>query len=110
MENDVKLIDYNEDIGTGIIFRCKGAYPYEEVVDFMVCETIGESVCTLMVVSGYKAGKPRQVLPVESVPQGKRFGIKIDWIKANWSEWFYPECPIEEVWIIHGRVPEFPSH
>jgi len=30
-----KLIDQTEDLQRGQILRCKGKYPYEDVVDFM---------------------------------------------------------------------------
>lgn len=31
-----KLLDYKQDLERGLIIRCKGKYPYEEVVDFFL--------------------------------------------------------------------------
>ena len=46
-----KLIDYTEtSIPRGTIFKCKGIYPYEEVVYFLLCE-LGDSY-GLMLISG----------------------------------------------------------
>ncbi|WP_268947880.1 Imm45 family immunity protein [Pseudomonas fulva] len=56
----------NEVFRRGTVFRAKGSYPYEEVVDFMVFETLDED-CRfgLMVTTGYKAGLPLVWLPRE---------------------------------------------
>lgn len=100
-----KLLDFNKNIGRGTIFQCKGSYPYEDIVDFMVCETIGGESCMIMVVSGYKAGSPLVVLPKDSVPENSRFGINIEWLKENWNKWVYPECNINDVKIFEIPVP-----
>ena len=112
MRKSTRLVEYSQtdSLGRGTIFRCKGEYPYEDVVDFMVCETKGEYVCSLMVVSGYKSGSVFQTLPEESLPEGYIFGIKVDWLKANWSKWIYPSCPIEDVWMIKKNKPKLPTN
>lgn len=37
----VKLVDYTEYLSRGAILKCKGKYPYEDTVYFMVAEQIG---------------------------------------------------------------------
>ena len=71
-----KLIDYTEtSIPRGTIFKCKGIYPYEEVVYFLLCE-LGDSY-GLMVISGYKAGLTYVLFPKESIPEGYKFGLRL---------------------------------
>jgi len=66
-----KLIDYTEtSIPRGTIFKCKGVYPYEEVVYFLLYE-LGDSY-GLMVISGYKAGLTYVLFPKESIPEGTK--------------------------------------
>ena len=93
-----KLIDYTEtSIPRGTIFKCKGVYPYEEVVYFLLCE-LGDSY-GLMVISGYKAGLVYVRFPKESIPDGYRLGLGSDWLKTNWNKWGYIDCDIEDVYI-----------
>ena len=37
----VKLINYTEYLSRGAILKCKGKYPYEDTLYFMVAEQIG---------------------------------------------------------------------
>ena len=97
-----KLINYHEDIERGMIVRCRGKYPYEDVVDFLICESYDSSVgYTLMVATGYKAGLRFVVLPKESISSGNSgYAISTKWLIENWSKWGYADCPIEDVWIV----------
>ena len=106
-----KLTLYTKHIiRRGSILRCKGYYPYEDVVDFLVCEsfTLEENGYRLVVSSGYKAGLTLCVLPTESMPDGLSFGIQTDWLISNWNKYCY-ECSINDVWIIERYIPEIPS-
>jgi hypothetical protein len=78
-----KLLTYSKkNIPRGSILRCKGSYPYEEVVDFLICETFSatDNGYRLVVSSGYKAGLTLCVLPKESIPDGFKFGLRTDWL------------------------------
>jgi len=110
MSKNIKLIDYQEDLERGDILRCKGNYPYEDVVDFMVFESTNEyGIYDLVVTSGYKAGLRKTILPKESIPvENIGYAISIKWLKNNWSKWIYAECPVEEVWIIENEMPKMP--
>ena len=37
--NIYKLVDYKNNLERGLVLRCKGKYPYEEVVDFIITES-----------------------------------------------------------------------
>ncbi len=104
----VRLLDVPDGlaIGRGALLRCGVAeYPYESVVDFMVVERAeGASGVKLMVATGHKAGATRQVLPEAACWQGHQYAIDSGWLKANWAEWVYPECPVEQVWFL-AQVP-----
>ena len=93
-----KLIAIEEpQIWRGAIFRVKGSSPYEETVDFMVVETGDEKrPLGIMVATGYHAGHTFVHLPPEAFVL-RTVSISAAWLKANWAEWLYPECPIEEV-------------
>jgi hypothetical protein len=101
-----KLIDYSEEtLFRGLILRCKAQYPYEEVVDFMICETYEEdSGFTLNVVSGYKAGLRFVILPKES--SDDRLGINATWLRNNWEKWGYNDCAVKDVLVIETTVPK----
>ena len=93
-----KLIDYTEtSIPRGTIFKCKGVYPYEEVVYFLVCEI--QETYALVIISGYKAGLIYTYFPKESIPDGYRLGLSSDWLKTNWNKWGYIDCDVENVYI-----------
>jgi hypothetical protein len=111
MKNIYKLLTYSKEIERGFILRCKGDYPYEEVVDFLVCEpfTLERKGARLVVASGYKAGLTFVVLPAESLPSEDRFGLNTEWLKENWSKWGYCDCPIEDVWVLEGYMPKLPD-
>lgn len=101
---NIKLEDLEENIERGVILRCKGQYPYEEYVDFMVIEQ--QNQYALLVVSGYKAGLIFVCLPKESIPQDNNgYAIDLGWLKSNWNEWGYSDCPINDVHVIYKDFP-----
>lgn len=102
----IKLIDYKKNFSRGTILRCPGQYPYEEIVDFMVAEILGQDDYALIVISGYKAGLTLVVLPPESRPNDNQgYAVDITWLKENWSRWGYIDCPLDEVWVIENSAP-----
>jgi hypothetical protein len=102
----VKLIEYSSNLDRGLIIRCKGKYPYEEVVDFMICETYDSNFgYSLIVVSGYKAGLKFVVFPKESLPhENLGYAVDIEWLKKNWCVWGYGDCLLEDVWLIQNST------
>ena len=97
----IKLIDYEYNLRRGTILRCKGKWPYENTVDFMVAEVIGECCYQLWVISGYKAGLTRQILPPEATYEA--YAVDTKWIIDNWYKWGYIECPLEDVWVVENE-------
>lgn len=94
----------NEVFSRGTVFRAKGSYPYEDVVDFMVFETLDEDRrFGLMVTTGYKAGLPLVWLPRES--NAECLGLSKEWVLANWGKWIYPDCEVSQVLVIEGYKP-----
>ena len=110
MKVEMKLIDYPEEvIERGILIRCKGKYPYEEVVDFLLCESKSKNCLQLVVATGYKAGLTFCYLPEESIPKDRGFGCLTKWLIENWEKWGYFDCPLENVWLIENSVPNYPN-
>jgi hypothetical protein len=100
----IKLVDSKEDLVRGSILRCKGKYPYEDYVDFMVIEQ--QRQYALLVVSGYKAGLTFVQLPPESIPKANEgYAVDIEWLKLNWNKWGYIDCPVDDVHIIYKDAP-----
>ena len=80
------LTNFKENIiWRGAILKCKGKYPYEDVVYFLVCEI--QETYALVIISGYKAGLIYTYFPKESIPDGCRLGLSSDWLKTNWNKW-----------------------
>ncbi|KAA3502104.1 hypothetical protein G6L63_23330 [Agrobacterium vitis] len=103
-----KLIELNfEAIARGAIFRVRGQYPYENVVDFMVVETsVSERPLGIMVATGYSAGHTFVRPPPEAILTGTKM-LSTAWLKENWAEWIYPACPVGEVFFLeHYPAPE----
>jgi Immunity protein 45 len=103
MQSITKLINTKNDLERGTIIKCKGKYPYEAFVDFMVTELpIDEKRrYALLVVSGYKAGLIFAVLPEESVPkENEGYAISSNWLKDNWEKWGYFDCPLQDVYLL----------
>ncbi|WP_025842207.1 Imm45 family immunity protein [Asaia platycodi] len=105
MRSFVKLIELeNKYLTRGSVFRLPAKYPYESIVDFMVCENLASvSRFSLMVTTGYKAGIIFQNFPLESLYDN--CSISVGWIVENWDEWIYPECTVENVFVSDGYVP-----
>lgn len=103
----VKLIGYKKEIiERGTILRCAGKYPYEEVVEFLVCKTYEENCgCSLIVSTGYKAGLTMVTLPPESNPKNGIEGIRTGWLVENWKKWGYIDCPIDQVYVYERAAP-----
>jgi len=102
MKRSIRLLDYTEDaVYHGVTFICQGVYPYEDIVNFLVCEFPSGEPCRLIVSSGYKAGLTLVVLPEESMKEVD-FGISTNWLKENWYKWIYPDCPIDKVKILEN--------
>jgi hypothetical protein len=101
----IKLVDLKEDLVRGAIVRCKGKYPYEDYVDFMVIEQ--QRQYALLVVSGYKAGLTFVQLPSESIPANNEgYAVSVEWLKLNWNKWGYIDCPVTDVHIIYKDPPK----
>jgi len=105
MTETIKFVEHTENVQRGNILQCKGVYPYEDLVYFMLMEyPCGEvRKYALMVVSGYKAGLIFVVFPQEA---NAKVGIDVEWLKTNWSKWGYAECPLEEVYVILNNPPK----
>ena len=71
----------------GTILRFPAAWPYEDVVDFMVVAF--PSGCGLVVTTGYKAGLIVVILPAEAMPQGC-IALSAAWLARNWTTWVWP--------------------
>jgi hypothetical protein len=103
-----RLLDYSEEyIYRGMVLRCVGKWPYEDIVEFLVCEPIDEDRgFVLMVATGYKAGLINVRLPQECIPPGNVRGLSTLWLKENWSTWGYTDCPIDKVYIYTPVIPK----
>ncbi len=112
MIKKIKLTEYPESfIPRGMRLRCKGSFPYEDTIDFLVCEDFfykEDGGCILIVCSGYKAGLKYCQLPKESIPEGWVTGIDRDWLINNWNKWGYIECSVNEVEILEEFNPQNP--
>lgn len=105
-----KLVHLASDdaIFHGAVIRCKGRWPYEDIVDFLVVNNHDrERGMSLVVSSGYKAGLPLVVLPKESETghDNRADYISVDWLKNNWTEWVYPDCDVMDVYVSTGYPP-----
>lgn len=98
MSDWINILVYPEDcLWYGTQLRCKGGYPYEERVDFLLCDLI--DAFAFIVCSGYKAGSLLGYLPKEAF-SAKARAIDTAWLKENWSQWGYSDCPLEEVYVL----------
>lgn len=106
-----KLLDYKQDLERGLIIRCKGKYPYEEVVDFLIADSYDDHCgYSLWVISGYKAGLKLVTLPKDSIPVlNEGYAIDKKWLIKNWDKWGYVDCSIEDVWIVEMDLPSYPN-
>lgn len=108
LEKKGKLINYTESLRRGTTLRCKGIWPYEEIVDFMVIEWLwsddDKQTYALLVSSGFKAGLVFSILPKECVSD-VGYGVSTEWLKANWADWGYFDCLIDDVYLLERGVP-----
>lgn len=108
LKSSGKFIDHKENLSRGDILRCKGKYPYESFVDFMIIESVDENYGTfsIMVASGYKAGLRYAVLPKESIPDISSNGsVNTQWLIDNWKKWGYCDCDINDVYYVKNVPP-----
>jgi hypothetical protein len=96
-----KLVDHpDKKIWRGTVFRCRGTYPHEEVVDFLLVDIPHVKGFELVVSTGYKAGLLLTALPEAAwVPDEKVEAISASWLIANWTERIY-ECDPHDVHMI----------
>lgn len=97
----IKLVEYTSDsISRGCVFRFPAIWPYESFVDLLVVNIHDNcSQHALVVSTGYKAGLILIQLPKESEYTDK-IALKKEWIISNWEKWIYPECSVNDVYII----------
>ncbi|MBR7059611.1 MAG: hypothetical protein IKI22_03295 [Neisseriaceae bacterium] len=116
-----KLIDYKVPyLARGTVFRLPAKWPYENFVDFMVLEAspafklqVDENIPTfaLTASTGYHAGHLFGIIPNEAIVDvdqeiATKYNLKvaqvlkIDWFIENWNKWIYPDCKVEDVYII----------
>ncbi len=103
-----KLINCStKNFWRGTVFRLPAKYPYEDIVDFMMVETDYDENLRLglMVISGYKAGITFQIIPKEAFLSLDKFCISGKWFINNWKHWIYPECEVENVWVLPQGYP-----
>ncbi|WP_426577283.1 Imm45 family immunity protein [Xenorhabdus stockiae] len=55
-------------------------------------------------LSGHKAGLLLIQLPNESEHIDK-VALKKEWVMSNWSKWIYPECDVNDVYIMDHYSP-----
>lgn len=96
----VKLVNYSKkSIRRGRILRLPAVWPYERIVDFMVIDLAHTH--GLVVSSGFKAGSMLVKLPLESASI-EGHAVSTEWIINNWAKWIYPECDVNDVYLIDG--------
>lgn len=102
----MKLIDYQSDsLSRGVVLRFPATWPYEDLVDaLLISLPNGDTEYTLVVATGHKAGLVLIHLPKESGHQQSR-SISKQWLINNWSKWIYPECRVEDVYILEHYSP-----
>ncbi|MFJ4294400.1 Imm45 family immunity protein [Cupriavidus sp. NPDC089707] len=108
-----KLVDLDCDVVRyGAVFRFPGGWPYEDTVDFLLAYLpVCERESALVVATGHKAGLLAVMLPEESgFDNAKGSGISRQWITENWKKWAWPDCSVDDVYVINRYdVPGLPS-
>lgn len=103
MMKKVLLIQYtNPIIRYGSVLRIPGQWPHEHIVDLLLVYLPGSDRESLLVVTtGHKAGLVLVMLPEESSRESERgSGISTEWLLNNWKTWIYPECSLDDVYVI----------
>ena len=101
-----RLSDVNEGVNfkRGTIFRFRGRYPYEDIVDFMLIAPQPEDQrMGIVVTTGYSAGSIVVYPPAESRP-GNLESMKASWLKQNWTNWIKADSRREEVMVLDGQL------
>ena len=103
----ISLSKSKEDVfSIGTVFRCKGEYPHEEIVDFILINYPHfPSGHALIVASGYKAGHTVVALPAEAM-YPNTYGISVQWVKENWKKWIYSVGPKTVFYTKHYIVDQ----
>ncbi len=100
MEKWIKLISLNRGyLYRGTVFRFPAQYPFEPIVDWLLVTEGGEY--KFFCASGYKAGYIETCLPGEA-HSDQVSGISSKWLIQNWATWVYPECKVEDVYILEN--------
>lgn len=96
----VKLTDYKKkELYRGTVFRFKGKYPFEDIVDFMLIEYPDcNSGFAMVCISGYHAGALEVCLPENALCSTCR-AISTEWMIENWNKWVYTECSVDSVYL-----------
>ena len=95
----------------GTVFRCKGKWPYESMVDFMLIDSYeARSGFILMVATGRKSGITLQALPEACRATGNRRAVLMGWLQQEWTTWIYPDCAPLDVYFAEsypapGAIP-----
>jgi len=89
----------------GTVLRFPAAWPYEDMVDFMVVNF--PTGMGLVVTTGYKAGLIVVILPSEAMPAGV-LGISSRWLARNWTIWVWPDGDAAQVEVLAGYPPPAP--
>jgi hypothetical protein len=73
----------------GTLFRCTATWPYEDVIEFMLCDSNDLAAYHMLVVSsGFKSGLILCYLPKESKMIGNN-GLSAGWMGNNWRKHIY---------------------
>ncbi|WP_278837968.1 Imm45 family immunity protein [Fusobacterium varium] len=101
-----KLVNYPVKVlWRGTTFRCPGKYPFEDIVDLMIIDTITEF--SIYSITGYHAGQMLCVLPKEALsPNNNIRAISKEWVIKNWDKWIYSDCAVEDVYIYKPIDPQ----
>jgi Immunity protein 45 len=88
----------------GALFRSPAKWPYEEAIEFMLCDSHdSESSHFFVVSSGYKAGLILCYLPRESVTITGT-AVSSAWLSKNWRKAIY-EIPPNKVFVCTKSRP-----
>ena len=83
----------------GSVLRFPAAWPYEDVVDFMIVAF--PDGCGLVVTTGYKSGLIVVILPTEAMPKGQ-IALSAAWLARNWTKWVWPDGDAALVRVLPG--------
>ena len=90
----------------GTILRFAAAWPYEDMVDFMIVSF--PDGCGFVVTTGYKAGLIVVILPQQAMPEGQ-IAISASWLARNWTHWIWPQGDPAAVRVLPGYPKPAPA-